>query len=199
MLHGSELSFLDKEHDYFPALFVPWEVYADGCPCNAGSCGLSAGSTGCCRPAAHTNMANSICLTYRALQCRLHRLVAITYCQVCQLSCWQQCLYLLQVYKPINPKAVTRNELYGYLHPTTREWKEGLVSVTFRDMANNSTNKHQWIVLDGDIDAGKTVLLILTAFSAVVSCADMIKPAYQTPHTIQKAASASSACITSRE
>ncbi|KAF6251999.1 flagellar outer dynein arm heavy chain beta [Scenedesmus sp. NREL 46B-D3] len=57
------------------------------------------------------------------------------------------------VYKPINPKAVTRNELYGYLHPSTREWKEGLVSVTFRDMANNSTNKHQWIVLDGDIDA----------------------------------------------
>lgn len=23
------------------------------------------------------------------------------------------------------------------------------VSVTFRDMANNKTNKHQWIVLDG--------------------------------------------------
>ena len=36
-----------------------------------------------------------------------------------------------QVYKPINPKAVTRNELYGYLHPASREWKEGLVSVIF--------------------------------------------------------------------
>lgn len=57
------------------------------------------------------------------------------------------------IVKPINPKSVTRNELYGFLHPSTREWKEGLVSVTFRDMANNSTNKHQWIVLDGDIDA----------------------------------------------
>ncbi|KAI8473051.1 MAG: flagellar outer dynein arm heavy chain beta [Monoraphidium minutum] len=57
------------------------------------------------------------------------------------------------VYRPINPKAVTRNELYGYLHPQTREWKEGLVSVTFRDFSNNATNKHQWIVLDGDIDA----------------------------------------------
>ena len=32
-----------------------------------------------------------------------------------------------QVFRPINPKAVTRNELYGYLHPQTREWKEGLV------------------------------------------------------------------------
>ena len=50
-------------------------------------------------------------------------------------------------------QAVTRNELYGYIHPQTREWKEGLVSVTFRDMANNKVNKHQWIVLDGDIDA----------------------------------------------
>jgi dynein heavy chain len=57
------------------------------------------------------------------------------------------------VMKPINPKSVTRNELYGYLHPSTREWKEGLMSVTFRDYANNKTNKHQWIVLDGDIDA----------------------------------------------
>jgi dynein heavy chain, axonemal len=56
-------------------------------------------------------------------------------------------------YKPINPKAVTRNELYGYLHPTTREWKEGLMSVTFRNFANDTAPKHQWIVLDGDIDA----------------------------------------------
>jgi len=28
------------------------------------------------------------------------------------------------------------------------------VSVTFRDFSNNATNLHQWIVLDGDIDAG---------------------------------------------
>ncbi|EFN51784.1 hypothetical protein CHLNCDRAFT_37234 [Chlorella variabilis] len=57
------------------------------------------------------------------------------------------------VFRAINPKAVTRNELYGYLHPQTREWKEGLMSSTFRDMAQNKTNRHQWIVLDGDIDA----------------------------------------------
>lgn len=57
------------------------------------------------------------------------------------------------IFRAINPKAVTRNELYGYLHPQTREWKDGLLSTTFRDMANNKTNRHQWIVLDGDIDA----------------------------------------------
>ncbi|CAG9462750.1 unnamed protein product [Pedinophyceae sp. YPF-701] len=57
--------------------------------------------------------------------------------------------------KPINPKSVTRNELYGFLHPQTREWKEGLISTTFRNMATDGERvyKHQWIVLDGDIDA----------------------------------------------
>ena len=39
------------------------------------------------------------------------------------------------------------------MHPSTREWREGLISTTFRDMSNNKTNKHQWILLDGDIDA----------------------------------------------
>ncbi|KAI3434555.1 hypothetical protein D9Q98_002628 [Chlorella vulgaris] len=57
------------------------------------------------------------------------------------------------VFRAINPKAVTRNELYGCLHPQTREWKEGLMSSTFRDMAHNKTNLYQWVVLDGDIDA----------------------------------------------
>lgn len=50
-------------------------------------------------------------------------------------------------------QTVTRNELYGYVHPSTREWKEGLISTTFRDMSNNRSNTHQWILLDGDIDA----------------------------------------------
>jgi len=53
----------------------------------------------------------------------------------------------------IHVQAVTRNELYGYVHPATREWREGLISTTFRDMSNNKHNKHQWILLDGDIDA----------------------------------------------
>lgn len=26
--------------------------------------------------------------------------------------------------------------------------------MTFRDFSNNTSNQHQWIVLDGDIDAG---------------------------------------------
>lgn len=29
------------------------------------------------------------------------------------------------VWSDINPKAVTTDELFGYLHPATREWKDG--------------------------------------------------------------------------
>ena len=56
--------------------------------------------------------------------------------------------------KTLNPKAVTRNELYGYVSMATREWKDGLLSQVFRDYANDAgTYQHQWIILDGDIDA----------------------------------------------
>ena len=53
----------------------------------------------------------------------------------------------------LNPKSVTRNELYGYIHPVTREWKDGLLSQIFRDLANTFTCKSEYLVLDGDIDA----------------------------------------------
>ena len=32
----------------------------------------------------------------------------------------------------INPKAITVPELYGEMHPQTREWTDGLLSKTFR-------------------------------------------------------------------
>lgn len=32
----------------------------------------------------------------------------------------------------INPKAITVNELYGTMDMNTREWKDGLLSKTFR-------------------------------------------------------------------
>lgn len=52
----------------------------------------------------------------------------------------------------LNPKAVTRDELYGCSHQATAEWKDGLLSRAFRDFANDKTKQHQWLVLDGDID-----------------------------------------------
>ena len=34
----------------------------------------------------------------------------------------------------LDPKAVTPEELYGYVHPATREWKDGLLSKIMRDL-----------------------------------------------------------------
>ncbi|KAK7475395.1 hypothetical protein BaRGS_00033345, partial [Batillaria attramentaria] len=49
-------------------------------------------------------------------------------------------------------EAVTNNELFGVINPSTREWKDGLFSVIMRDLANMSGDGPKWIVLDGDID-----------------------------------------------
>ncbi|MGH0123009.1 UNVERIFIED_CONTAM: hypothetical protein FKN15_017132 [Acipenser sinensis] len=52
----------------------------------------------------------------------------------------------------LNPKAVTNDELFGIINPSTREWKDGLFSSIMRDLANVSHDGPKWIVLDGDID-----------------------------------------------
>uniref|UniRef100_A0A8C4QMX4 Dynein heavy chain hydrolytic ATP-binding dynein motor region domain-containing protein n=1 Tax=Eptatretus burgeri TaxID=7764 RepID=A0A8C4QMX4_EPTBU len=52
----------------------------------------------------------------------------------------------------LNPKAVTTDDLFGIVHPTTREWKDGIFSSVMRDQANMTLDQPKWIVLDGDID-----------------------------------------------
>ncbi|CAL8284422.1 unnamed protein product [Lota lota] len=52
----------------------------------------------------------------------------------------------------LDPKAVTCDELFGVIHPVTREWKDGLFSFLMRKMANTSNDDAKWIILDGDID-----------------------------------------------
>ncbi|CAF1257617.1 unnamed protein product, partial [Didymodactylos carnosus] len=52
----------------------------------------------------------------------------------------------------LDPKAVSNNELFGFMNPSTREWKDGLFSTVMRDMANMTQDGPKWIVLDGDID-----------------------------------------------
>ncbi|PSN39336.1 Dynein beta chain [Blattella germanica] len=56
------------------------------------------------------------------------------------------------IYNDLNPKAVTNNELFGIINPATREWKDGLIPVLFREQANMSGDGPKWIMLDGDID-----------------------------------------------
>ncbi|XP_064861656.1 dynein axonemal heavy chain 11 [Oncorhynchus nerka] len=62
-------------------------------------------------------------------------------------------LRMKPVWHDINPKAVTTDELFGYLHPATREWKDGLFSSTMRELTRQvGHDGPKWIVLDGDID-----------------------------------------------
>ncbi|CAB3248907.1 unnamed protein product [Arctia plantaginis] len=70
-------------------------------------------------------------------------------------QCLNKTYHMLKMkpfYNDLDPKAVTNDELFGIINPTTREWKDGLFSTIMRDMANMPGDGPKWIVLDGDID-----------------------------------------------
>lgn len=55
----------------------------------------------------------------------------------------------------IDPKAMTKQALYGVLDPNTREWRDGLFTSILRKIIDNvrgESNKRQWIIFDGDVD-----------------------------------------------
>uniref|UniRef100_A0A8B9HXB2 Dynein, axonemal, heavy chain 11 n=1 Tax=Astyanax mexicanus TaxID=7994 RepID=A0A8B9HXB2_ASTMX len=56
------------------------------------------------------------------------------------------------VWNDLNPKAVSTDQLFGFIHPATREWKDGLLSYFMREQASNPHPGPKWVVLDGDID-----------------------------------------------
>lgn len=63
------------------------------------------------------------------------------------------------VYETLNPKAVTSDELYGYM-TLSKDWKDGVLSIIMRGMSKNyaeqgfsESQTYKWVVLDGDIDA----------------------------------------------
>ncbi|XP_078728003.1 cytoplasmic dynein 1 heavy chain 1-like isoform X1 [Lampetra fluviatilis] len=55
----------------------------------------------------------------------------------------------------IDPKALSKDHLYGTLDPNTREWTDGLFTHILRKIIDNvrgELHKRQWIVFDGDVD-----------------------------------------------
>jgi dynein heavy chain len=52
-----------------------------------------------------------------------------------------------------SPKAISTNELYGFVNMQTREWKDGILSKTMRDLGLVPDTLPKWILLDGDLDA----------------------------------------------
>eukprot|EP01105_Mastigella_eilhardi_P022506 TRINITY_DN553_c0_g1_i1.p1 TRINITY_DN553_c0_g1~~TRINITY_DN553_c0_g1_i1.p1 ORF type:complete len:4613 (+),score=1400.71 TRINITY_DN553_c0_g1_i1:1522-13839(+) len=55
----------------------------------------------------------------------------------------------------VDPKAITKEQLFGSLESTTREWTDGMFTHILRKIIDNvrgeSTRRH-WIVFDGDVD-----------------------------------------------
>ncbi|XP_065175263.1 cytoplasmic dynein 1 heavy chain 1-like [Sycon ciliatum] len=55
----------------------------------------------------------------------------------------------------IDPKAISKEDLYGSLDPNTREWTDGLFTHILRKITDNvrgEMSKRQWIIFDGDVD-----------------------------------------------
>ena len=57
----------------------------------------------------------------------------------------------------INAKAQSLVDLYGEMNAVTRDWTDGILSNTFRNMNKNlapgKENEKRWLIFDGDVDA----------------------------------------------
>ena len=77
-------------------------------------------------------------------------------------TAWQVLLKALERYEGvegvahiIDPKAISKDALYGSMDPNTREWTDGLFTHILRKIIDNvrgELNKRQWIIFDGDVD-----------------------------------------------
>ncbi|KAG8627876.1 hypothetical protein KVT40_003749 [Elsinoe batatas] len=55
----------------------------------------------------------------------------------------------------IDPKVMSKEELYGSMDSTTREWTDGLFTSILRKIVDNlrgEDSKRHWIIFDGDVD-----------------------------------------------
>lgn len=101
------------------------------------------------------------------LKCvQLEELLAIRHCVFVmgppgsgKSQCWQTLQGARNIlgrktkFVDLDPKAVSPEELYGYVHPATRDWKDGLLSKIMRDLASEQNEDNKWIILDGDLGA----------------------------------------------
>ncbi|KAF2083456.1 hypothetical protein K490DRAFT_51603 [Saccharata proteae CBS 121410] len=77
-------------------------------------------------------------------------------------TAWRTLLQALQrvegtegVCHVIDPKVMSKENLYGNLDSTTREWTDGLFTSILRKIVDNlrgEDNKRHWIIFDGDVD-----------------------------------------------
>lgn len=61
----------------------------------------------------------------------------------------------------INPKAVTSGQLYGSFDENTREFVEGVLAVTFRRCARDTSPDRKWLMFDGPVDVSNATTHLL--------------------------------------
>ena len=49
----------------------------------------------------------------------------------------------------VNPKAITINNLYGYINLMTNEWNDGIIGKIFREAEEDERKTRFWLVFDG--------------------------------------------------
>jgi len=55
----------------------------------------------------------------------------------------------------VDPKAITKDDLYGRLDSTTAEWTDGVFTLILRRIIDNvrgESSRRHWIIFDGDVD-----------------------------------------------
>jgi dynein heavy chain 2 len=52
----------------------------------------------------------------------------------------------------MNPKAIHRQQLLGHMDMDTREWFDGVLTQSARQVVKETMDQHSWIICDGDVD-----------------------------------------------
>ncbi|BHF62050.1 Cytoplasmic dynein 1 heavy chain 1 [Sparganum proliferum] len=140
-------------------------VYADeGLACtraSSGGAGDTAAAVGTPSGAPGTLWVEKVLQLYQ-ITCIHHGLMMVGPSGSGKSMAWRALLKALErvegvegVAHVIDPKSISKDSLYGYLDPNTREWTDGLFTHTLRkiiDSVRGESLKRQWIIFDGDVD-----------------------------------------------